>query len=66
MVNGRILFTALEGDTTLKGDQAEITNTSGTFNNLFGPKNLSNNFFASQINNDFGNTDTSGSFGNNN
>lgn len=66
LVNGRILFTALEGDATLTGDQAAITNTSGTFNDLFGPKNLSNNFFASQINNDFGNTDTSGSFGNNN
>lgn len=44
LVNGRILFTALEGDATLTGDQAAITNTSGTFNNLFGPKNLSLKF----------------------
>lgn len=63
-VNGRILFTACEGDAVLTGDQTSITDSSNVFHNLSGPNNLVNNFFASQINNDAGFVDTTGSYGN--
>lgn len=62
-VNGRILLTAMEGDAVLKGDRASITDASDNFHDLSGPKNPVDNFFASQINNDFGITDTTGSYG---
>ena len=64
IVNGRIPLTALEGDAVLTGDQASISDNTGTFHTLVGPNNLANNFFASQINNNAGFVDTSGSFGN--
>lgn len=62
-VNGRILFTACEGDAVLTGDQAAITDSDGNPHYLAGPRNPINNFFCSQINGDSGFTDTSGSFG---
>lgn len=66
VVNGRILITALEGDATREGDQVGISNKSNSFNYLYGDYNLVDNFFASQINNDYGQRDYSGSFGNQN
>lgn len=65
-VNGRILVSSSEGDANISGDQLLFGETVATLSNLSGPRNPINNFFASQINNDSGNLDTSGSFGNRN
>lgn len=65
-VNGRILFTALEGDAVLEGDRASITDATNIYHDLSGPNNFVDNFFSSQINNDYGVVDKTGSFGNNN
>ncbi|WBW96576.1 hypothetical protein [Oceanirhabdus sp. W0125-5] len=65
-INARILVSASEGDTNITGDQLLFGETIGTISNLSGPRNTANNFFASQINDDSGNLDTSGSFGNQN
>ncbi|WP_419892328.1 DUF7507 domain-containing protein [Paenibacillus xylanexedens] len=60
---GRAQFSTQEGDANKTGDQARFGPTIATVTNLSGPNNFANNFFASQINNDTGNLDTTGTFG---
>lgn len=63
-VEGRVVVSAVEGDANLTGDGLAIgTTTFGSFVSLSGPNNPATNVFASQINNDFGLTDTRGSVG---
>lgn len=61
--SGKIFVSAQEGDAVIDGDQMLFGETSSTILNLFGPNNLKNNFFCSQINNENGLLDTSGTFG---
>lgn len=65
-LGGRILFSAQEGDANRSGDQALFGPTSATQVALSGPNNFANNFFASQINNDSGALNTTGTFGSRN
>ncbi|NIK71637.1 DUF11 domain-containing protein [Paenibacillus sp. BK720] len=65
-LGGRALFSAQEGDANRTGDQALFGPTSATAVALSGPNNFANNFFASQINNDAGNLNTTGTFGSRN
>ncbi|WP_422661105.1 DUF7507 domain-containing protein [Paenibacillus sp. EC2-1] len=65
-LGGRALFSAQEGDANRTGDQALFGPTSATAAALSGPNNFANNFFASQINNNSGVLDTTGTFGNRN
>ncbi|WP_249897756.1 hypothetical protein [Paenibacillus sp. PK3_47] len=65
-LGGRILFSAQEGDANRSGDQALFGPTSATQVALSGPNNFANNFFASQINNDAGTLNTTGTFGSRN
>ncbi|MBN8207889.1 DUF11 domain-containing protein [Bacillus sp. NTK071] len=62
-VDARVLLSAQEGDANINGDQALFGPDSGTLTNLSGPRNPAGNFFGSQINDDSGNIDTSGSYG---
>ncbi|MGE6663774.1 hypothetical protein [Paenibacillus xylanexedens] len=62
-LSGRALFSSQEGDAIKTGDQARFGPTIGTVTNLSGPNNFATNFFASQINNNAGLLDTSGTFG---
>ncbi|EDS76861.1 cell surface protein [Clostridium botulinum C str. Eklund] len=63
---GRLLIGALNGDAPIDGDQVLFGANTSNLTPLSGPENLVNNFFGSQINNDTGNTDTTGTFGNRN
>ncbi|MGN7356984.1 DUF7507 domain-containing protein [Paenibacillus sp. SAF-054] len=65
-LGGRALFSAQEGDANRTGDQALFGPTSAAASALSGPNNFANNFFASQINNDAGSLNTTGTFGNRN
>lgn len=60
---GRALFSAQEGDANRTGDQALFGTSSNTASALSGPNNFANNFFASQINKDAGQLNTTGTFG---
>lgn len=62
----RALLTAIEGDSFIQKDQFLFGPTSSTLHAISGPNNLVDNFFASQINNDQGNLDDSGTAGDNN
>ena len=62
-ITGKIFVSAQEGDAVLTGDQMLFGQTVPTLALLSGPNNPQNNFFASQINNDNGVSDTSGTFG---
>lgn len=62
-LGGRALFSAQEGDANRTGDSAQFGPTSATLVSLSGPNNFANNFFASQINNDAGLINTTGTFG---
>ena len=62
-LSGRLLVSAGEGDNNSAGDQLLFGPNSSSLTVLSGPNNFSNNFFASQINNDAGLLDTSGTFG---
>ncbi|QJD83016.1 DUF11 domain-containing protein [Cohnella herbarum] len=62
-LNGRALISAQEGDANKTGDQALFGPTLATLTTLSGPNNFVDNFFASQINQDDGTLDTSGTFG---
>ncbi|MBD2868763.1 DUF11 domain-containing protein [Paenibacillus sp. IB182493] len=64
--SGRALFSAQEGDANRNGDQALFGPTASNLVALSGPNNFANNFFASQINNDAGQLNTMGTFGNRN
>ena len=65
-ISGRVFVSALEGDARYTGDQMLISDSKGTFNALFGPNNLKDNFFGSQINGADGKLDKRGSFGDKN
>nr|WP_246320444.1 hypothetical protein [Paenibacillus qinlingensis] len=65
-LGGRALFSAQEGDANRTGDQALFGPTTGSLVALSGPNNFAANFFASQINNDLGNLNTTGTFGSSN
>ncbi|PWW01262.1 putative repeat protein (TIGR01451 family) [Paenibacillus cellulosilyticus] len=62
-LGGRALIGAQEGDANKSGDQALFGPTTSSLTVLSGPNNYPGNFFASQINNDLGQLDTSGTFG---
>ncbi|MCR8630253.1 DUF7507 domain-containing protein [Paenibacillus radicis (ex Xue et al. 2023)] len=65
-LGGRALFSAQEGDANRTGDQALFGPTTTSLVALSGPNNFAANFFASQINNDAGLINTTGTFGNRN
>ncbi|MFC0213703.1 hypothetical protein ACFFK0_14760 [Paenibacillus chartarius] len=65
-IGGRALFSAQEGDANRTGDQALFGPTASSLAALSGPNNFAANFFASQINNDTGQLNTTGTFGNRN
>ncbi len=66
-VEGSAVIAALEGDANLTGEDFAIGETpQSTFVSLSGPNNPANNFFCSQINDNQGQLDTSGSFGDHN
>ncbi|WP_256975953.1 DUF11 domain-containing protein [Paenibacillus sp. MY03] len=62
-LGGRALFSAQEGDANRNGDQALFGPTTSNLVALSGTNNFATNFFASQINNDSGALDTTGTFG---
>lgn len=62
-IGARALFSAQEGDANRTGDQALFGPTTSSLTALSGPNNFANNFFASQINNDAGQLNTTGTFG---
>lgn len=62
-LGGRALFSAQEGDANRNGDQALFGPTTSNLIALSGSNNFANNFFASQINNDLGQLNTTGTFG---
>ncbi len=64
--SGRLMVSAIEGDSGIAGDQMLFGPTVASMAALAGPNNLVGNFFASQINNDAGALNTSGSFGTSN
>jgi len=65
-LSGRALLSAEEGDTDIVGDGFFFGMNAGALIQISGPNNPPNNFFASQINNDAGLLDTSGTFGDRN
>ncbi|ANE48162.1 hypothetical protein SY83_19800 [Paenibacillus swuensis] len=62
-LNGRAAVSAQEGDANKTGDRAQFGPNINSLSVLSGPNNFANNFFASQINNDSGALDTTGTFG---
>ena len=64
-VNGRLLVSGIEGDSSGTGDTMLFgpTSTLGAGNRLSGSNNPIANFFASQINGNNGTLDTTGTFG---
>jgi large repetitive protein len=61
--SGRMMVSAVEGDSGITGDQMLFGPTVATLVAQSGPRNVTTNFFASQITDDAGNINTSGSFG---
>lgn len=66
LVSGRMALVAQDGDANKVGDQVAFGPDEANLTALSGPNNFLNNFFASQINDDSGNLDTSGTFGDRN
>jgi large repetitive protein len=64
--SGRMMVSAVEGDSGLTGDQMLFGPTAATMTARSGPRNNTTNFFASQITDDAGNLNTNGSFGTSN
>jgi large repetitive protein len=62
-LSGRLLVSAMEGDSALTGDQMRFGQTAAGVVALSGSNNPVGNFFASQINNNSGALDTTGTFG---
>ncbi|WP_186786027.1 DUF7507 domain-containing protein [Paenibacillus agilis] len=62
-VTGRMQLCAGDGDANKSGDQVLFGPDPASLTFLSGPRNFQNNFFASQICDDSGNLDTSGTFG---
>ncbi|WP_042169510.1 DUF7507 domain-containing protein [Paenibacillus gorillae] len=65
-VTGRMALCAMDGDANKTGDQVLFGPSEAGLVALQGPNNFLNNFFASQINNDEGELDTTGTFGDRN
>src|SRR5262249_23305667 len=67
-VGGRLAVTAMEGDAGMAGDQMLFGDSAplNKSNQLDGPRNPKNNFFASQIVRDDGSLATGGTFGDRN
>ncbi|SEG42957.1 Ig-like domain-containing protein [Paenibacillus sp. UNC499MF] len=65
-LSGRLLVSAQEGDSPLTGDQMQFGPTAADLTPIYGPNNPVSNFFCSQINNDSGLLDTTGTFGDRN
>ncbi|GAB6930214.1 hypothetical protein JCM10914A_41970 [Paenibacillus sp. JCM 10914] len=65
-ISGRMALCAQDGDANKTGDQVLFGPTEADLTVLQGPNNFPNNFFASQINDDNGLLDTSGTFGDRN
>lgn len=63
-VTGRLTVGALAGNSDQSGDFVRFGSNVASAVTLSGPNNLANNFFASQINNNLGVRDTTGTFGN--
>lgn len=64
-VNGRLMASSIEGDSSGTGDSMRFgsTSTLTATNNLSGANSSATNFFASQINGNTGTLDSSGSYG---
>jgi len=62
-LGGRMFAVALEGDARWTGDSLELQTVAGPYVPLVGPNNAATNFFASQINDEHGDLDVSGTFG---
>ena len=62
-ITGKIFVSAQEGDAVLTGDRMQFGQSVPTLEDLSGPNNPEDNFFASQINDENGVLDTSGTFG---
>ena len=65
-ITGKLFVSAQEGDAVLTGDRMLFGQSIATLSPLSGANNPQSNFFASQINNENGTLDTSGTFGNRN
>ena len=65
-VSGKLLVSAQEGDSMYSGDRLKFGPSPSNLQDLQGPNNKVDNFFASQINDNNGYLDTTGSFGTNN
>ena len=65
-INGKVFISAQEGDAVLVGDQFLFGKDVLSLSVISGPNNPATNFFASQINNENGLIDTTGSFGSRN
>ena len=61
--SGKLFVSAAEGDAVIGGDQMLFGQNALTLSNLSGVNNPANNFFCSQINNENGVLDTTGTFG---
>lgn len=62
-VGGKVFMSAQEGDAVLTGDQFLFGRDTLSLSVISGPNNQATNFFGSQINNENGLIDTSGTFG---
>ncbi len=62
-ITGKLFVSAQEGDAVLTGDRMLFGQSIATLAPLSGANNPESNFFASQINNENGTLDTSGTFG---
>ncbi len=60
---GKAFISAQEGDAVLTGDQFLFGKDTASLSVISGPNNPANNFFASQINNENGLIETTGTFG---
>ena len=62
-IGGKVFISAQEGDAVLTGDQFLFGKDTLSLSVISGPNNPANNFFGSQINNENGLIDTTGTFG---
>ena len=65
-VNGKIIVAAANGDAGLPGDFMQFGRNTSSLQTLSGPNNPPNNFFCSQINDNNGNLNKTGTWGNSN
>lgn len=65
-ISGKVYISAQEGDAVLTGDQFLFGKDAGSLAIISGPNNPANNFFASQINDENGVIDVTGTFGSRN